>query len=376
MFEGLKKFRVDYRGYETDRVDGAEVLAIVRDREHVRELRAGERGLVILDVTPFYAEAGGQIGDSGRLWSSASSGRVHGAFYPVHGLIAHDVEVTLGTLGVGDRVDAAVDSERRRAISGNHTATHLLHAALRLTLGDHVKQSGSLVSAERLRFDFTHFSPLGREELRKVESLVNEKIRENLRVETRVVSLEEGVREGAMAIFEEKYGEKVRMVMVGEFSRELCGGGTSTPRGKSASSRSSPSRVSPRACGASRPWPGTGLSILSQRMEDEQKKRAGTRSRPRGAELAERVGEIPGPPEGAAAGNRNPAGKARLAQDSGDLLGQLLREIRRRQGSGCRSAIPTDVKKLRDLADTLKDRLGQGYRARRRKHRRQGQCSW
>jgi len=167
---------------------------------------------------------------------------------------------------VGDRVDAAVDSGRRRAISGNHTATHLLHAALRRTLGDHVKQSGSLVSAERLRFDFTHFSPLGREELRKIESLVNEKIRENLRVETRVVSLEEGVREGAMAIFEEKYGEKVRMVIIGEFSKEALRGGA-RPRhgGNRPLQESSPSRVSPRACGASRPFAGRRRSAPSRR---------------------------------------------------------------------------------------------------------------
>jgi alanyl-tRNA synthetase len=224
IFEGLKKFRAIYKGYETDRVEGAEILAIVRDREPVPTLAAGEKGIVILDVTPFYAEAGGQVGDTGRIWSARFSGLVRSAFYPVPELIAHEVEATLGELRVGDRVEAAVDPARRRAVAGNHTATHLLHAALRLTLGDHVKQSGSLVSAERLRFDFTHFSPLSREEIRRIEGLVNGKIRENLHVETRVMSLEEGLREGAMAIFEEKYGERVRMVVVGEFSKELCGG--------------------------------------------------------------------------------------------------------------------------------------------------------
>ncbi len=224
VFEGLKKFRVLYKGYETDRVEGAEVLAIVKDREPAQTLAAGQNGMVILDVTPFYAEAGGQIGDAGRLWSARFSGNVRSAFYPVPELIVHDVEAAVGELRVGDRVDAAVDPARRRAVAGNHTATHLLHAALRQTLGDHVKQSGSLVSAERLRFDFTHFSALGREEVRRIEGQVNGKIRENLRVETRVMSLEEGLREGAMAIFEEKYGERVRMVVVGEFSKELCGG--------------------------------------------------------------------------------------------------------------------------------------------------------
>ncbi len=224
VFEGLKKFRVVYKGYETDRVEGAEVLAIIKDRQPVQSLGAGEPGLVVLDVTPFYAEAGGQVGDAGRLWSSRFSATVRSAFHPVPELTVHDVEVTLGELSVGDHVEAAVDPARRRAVAGNHTATHLLHAALRQTLGDHVKQSGSLVSAERLRFDFTHFSPLGREEIRRIESLVNGKIRENLHVDTRVMSLEEGLSAGAMAIFEEKYGERVRMVVVGEFSKELCGG--------------------------------------------------------------------------------------------------------------------------------------------------------
>jgi alanyl-tRNA synthetase len=132
--------------------------------------------------------------------------------------------VLFRSLGAGDTVDAVVDLARRSSISDNHTATHLLHAALRQVLGDHVKQAGSLVSDQRLRFDFTHFSALGREEVRRVEILVNEKIREDVSVDTKVTTLEEGIREGAMAIFEEKYGETVRLVRVGDFSKELCGG--------------------------------------------------------------------------------------------------------------------------------------------------------
>jgi alanyl-tRNA synthetase len=127
-------------------------------------------------------------------------------------------------LGARDTVDAVVDLARRGSISDNHTATHLLHAALRQILGDHVKQAGSLVSDQRLRFDFTHFAALGREEVRRIEILVNEKIREDASVDTKVTTLEEGIREGAMAIFEEKYGETVRLVRVGDFSKELCGG--------------------------------------------------------------------------------------------------------------------------------------------------------
>jgi alanyl-tRNA synthetase len=129
-----------------------------------------------------------------------------------------------GELRVGDRIEAAVDAARREAVRNNHSATHLLHASLRQVLGDHVRQSGSLVTAERLRFDFTHFSPLSRPETREVEELVNRKIQENIPVETRMTTFEEGVKEGAVAIFEEKYGDEVRLVSVGDFSRELCGG--------------------------------------------------------------------------------------------------------------------------------------------------------
>jgi len=223
-YEKMKKFKVVGRSHETDRVDEAEVLAIIKNSQESRLLREGERGQVVLDTTPFYAEAGGQVGDSGRLKTPHFSGLVHGAFYPIPDLIAHEVEALSGELRVGDRVEAAVDGARREALRNNHSATHLLHAALRQVLGDHVKQSGSLVTSERLRFDFTHFSPLSRSEVHEVEELVNRKIRENLPVETRLTTLEEGIKEGAMAIFEEKYGERVRLVAVGDFSKELCGG--------------------------------------------------------------------------------------------------------------------------------------------------------
>ena len=223
-YEGMKKFRVGGCSHETDRIDEAEVLAIVKDGHVVNALRAGESGQVVLDQTPFYAEAGGQVGDSGQLKTPHFSGLVHGAFYPLPDLIAQEVEALSGELHVGDKVEAAVDGARRAAIRNNHSATHLLHASLRQVLGGHVRQSGSLVTAERLRFDFTHFSPLSRPEIQEIEELVNRKIRENLPVETRLTTLEDGVKEGAMAIFEEKYGEKVRLVAVGDFSKELCGG--------------------------------------------------------------------------------------------------------------------------------------------------------
>jgi alanyl-tRNA synthetase len=224
VYEGMKKHQVLGLSHEADHIDEAEVLSIVKGGKEAPSLRAGEKGQVVLGATPFYAEAGGQIGDSGQLKTSHFSGLVHHAFCPLAGLIAHEVEALAGELRVGDKVEAAVDRKRRRAISNNHTATHLLHAALRQVLGDHIKQAGSLVSAERLRFDFTHFAALDPTEIRKVEDVVNGKIRENLPVQTRITTFEEGVKEGAMAIFEEKYGESVRLIDVGDFSKELCGG--------------------------------------------------------------------------------------------------------------------------------------------------------
>lgn len=224
VFETLKQLRTVYEGYERDRIAGARVLVILREGREAESLKEGQRGQVILDRTPFYAEAGGQVGDTGELRSPQFRGRVEGAFFPVPEIIAHDVQAMAGELRVGEEVEATVDVFRRRAIRSNHTATHLLHTSLRRILGEHVKQAGSLVSAERLRFDFTHFSPLSREEIERVECLVNQKIRENLPVKTRLTTLEDGLREGAIAIFEEKYGEQVRLVEVKGFSKELCGG--------------------------------------------------------------------------------------------------------------------------------------------------------
>ena len=210
--------------YDREEVEETRVLALIQDGQPVESLKEGQNGQVILSITPFYAEAGGQIGDSGILKSSNFSGVVENTFAPIPGLIVHQLKVVAGEVTVGQEVKAMVDSARRKAISRNHTATHLLHASLRQVLGDHVRQSGSLVSQRRLRFDFTHFAALTEEEIRKVEHLVNEKIRENLPVTTVITTLEEGIAEGAMAIFEEKYGEKVRLVKIGDFSKELCGG--------------------------------------------------------------------------------------------------------------------------------------------------------
>jgi alanyl-tRNA synthetase len=200
----------------------------------VEELKAGESGEVVLDRTVIYAESGGQMADTGAFYDSSESlqlGEVTGAFYPVAGLIAHKVTAK-ETLRVGDRVTVVADAERRARIMRNHSGTHLVHAALRNILGTHVKQAGSLNAPERLRFDFSHFAPVGQEELRDIEQQVNEQIHVNTQIETGVMSLEEALNSGALAFFGDKYPESnVRVVTIpdpraprGFYSKELCGG--------------------------------------------------------------------------------------------------------------------------------------------------------
>ncbi len=187
-------------------------------------LTEGETGEVLLDRTPFYPEAGGQIGDTGTLTAEGASAEVLDTRRPVPGLVLHRVRVKRGRLRKGQTVLAAVDAARRKVTAKNHTATHLLHAALRQVLGDHVKQAGSLVAPDRLRFDFSHFSPLSDRELERIEELVNEQVWENRALRIEIMDLDRALALGAMALFGEKYGERVRVVTVPEFSVELCGG--------------------------------------------------------------------------------------------------------------------------------------------------------
>jgi alanyl-tRNA synthetase len=221
--------RSEFRGYEETLTRGARVVALVRGEEEVEELNEGEEGEVILDRTPFYAESGGQVGDTGALFSENTHVLVNDTVSPASGLIVHRVAVERGSLRKDDEVDALVDEEKRNATRRNHTATHLLHAALREVLGTHVKQAGSVVAPNYLRFDFTHYQPLTRDELAELERLVNYHILRNERVQTDILPLEDAMKSGAMALFGEKYAEKVRVLTVpgisgDAFSRELCGG--------------------------------------------------------------------------------------------------------------------------------------------------------
>jgi alanyl-tRNA synthetase len=184
----------------------------------------GEEVEVLTEKTPFYGEAGGQVGDQGVIFHEGFSLQVEEAIKPLENLILHKAKVKRGVVREGMEASLKVDLDRRRAIALNHTGTHLLQAILREVLGTHVHQAGSFVSPERLRFDFTHFAPVEKEDLERIEALVNQKIRENLKVDTKIMQVEDALQTGAMALFGEKYGERVRVVMVSDFSIELCGG--------------------------------------------------------------------------------------------------------------------------------------------------------
>ena len=247
--------RSNFHGYDATHVDESEVVALVKDDKRVDELKEGDEGLVVLNDTPFYAEAGGQVGDTGFFTSvlpprpsatppnqggeflpAADAGasdktgltriKVIDTFAPVAGIVLHKSKIESGSIKIGDKVTATVDVEKRDATRRNHTATHLVHAALREVLGTHVKQAGSVVAPNYLRFDFTHYQPIGDSELTEIEDLVNRHILENHPVNTNIMAIEEAMHGGAMALFGEKYGADVRVLSVGDgiFSKELCGG--------------------------------------------------------------------------------------------------------------------------------------------------------
>jgi alanyl-tRNA synthetase len=214
--------RTLFEGYEGLQGSG-EVVALLKGGASVQELNSGDEGEVVLDRTPFYAESGGQVGDAGELSSpgvhfNVTDTQKRGAAFSHLGRVAH------GKIRVGDTLEAHVNGERRRATALNHTATHLLHAALRKVLGTHVQQKGSLVTPDRLRFDFSHLQPVTTDELREIERLVNAEIRRNTAAQIELMDYESAVASGAMALFGEKYEKNVRVLRIGDFSVELCGG--------------------------------------------------------------------------------------------------------------------------------------------------------
>jgi alanyl-tRNA synthetase len=218
--EGIK---TEFAGYE-EVESYSRVIKLIKDDEIVPFAVEGDEVEVITERTPYYGEAGGQVGDQGVIYHEEFSLEVEDTLKPLEELIVHVGKVKRGLIREGVEATLRIDEERRKAIARNHTATHLLQAVLREVLGDHVHQAGSLVAPDRFRFDFTHFSQMGKEELERVEALVNQKIRENLKLETKVMRMEEALETGAMALFGEKYSERVRVVKISDFSIELCGG--------------------------------------------------------------------------------------------------------------------------------------------------------
>jgi len=219
--------RPEFIGY--DSLSGiGRVLTLVRDGEEIQEAGKGSEIEIVTDVTPFYGGAGGQVGDRGKIASASSSGgldvEISDTIKDPTGLIIHKGTIQSGKIKKGDSVALTVDQPSRDATARNHTATHILHSVLRTVLGDHVKQAGSLVAPDRLRFDFTHFSQIDADTLNNIEALVNRRIRENASVQIEEMAAEEAFKTGAMALFEEKYGDRVRLISLSDFSMELCGG--------------------------------------------------------------------------------------------------------------------------------------------------------
>lgn len=306
IYKSLERTSVssNFRGYETIEIKDSKVIAIVRGDEKVDEISDGEEGLVVLNKTPFYAEAGGQVGDRGVLVRTAyGSGRLNAAnsddetandnvkpsatadgsdtsanfakaavidtFAPIAGIILHKVRVQNGVVKVGDTVTASVDAENRDAIRRNHTATHLVHAALKEVLGTHVKQAGSVVAPNYLRFDFTHYQAITDAEVKEIEDLVNYYILQNEPVTTDLMSIEDAMRSGAVAMFGEKYGSDVRVLSVGNgaFSKELCGGTHVSATGDIGSFKITAGEAI--ASGVRRIRAITGFDALQRFREDE-----------------------------------------------------------------------------------------------------------
>ncbi|RMF96924.1 MAG: alanine--tRNA ligase [Candidatus Schekmanbacteria bacterium] len=221
LLQGIES--TEFLGYESESTN-AEVIKIIKDAKECKYASEGDKVSVILDKTVFYGESGGQIGDKGKISSNGNLLNITDATKPFGNIIIHHGIIEKGRIKEGDRVFCEIAKERRLNIKYNHTATHILHSALKQVLGAHVNQAGSLVAPDRLRFDFTHFSKMTEEEINEVEDIVNEVIRMNLPVATNIMKLEDAIKSGATALFDEKYSEKVRVVAIENFSKELCGG--------------------------------------------------------------------------------------------------------------------------------------------------------
>jgi alanyl-tRNA synthetase len=342
-----------FLGYEEVRARSL-VKALIANGARAAKASKGDRVEVVVEATPFYGESGGQVGDTGVISAPGGRVKVADALRPVPGLVTHVGEVVEGTIAVGDEVELAVDEARRDLIRANHSATHLLHFALRERFGEHVKQAGSVVAPDYLRFDFSHFEPLGDEDLRAIERRVNELVRQNAETDTDVLELAAARKAGAMMIFGEKYGDVVRVVRIGP-SKELCGGTHVRRTGdiaffKIASEESI-------AAGVRRVVAYTGpRAVELVQREDEELKRAAALLKAGAFEVAQKIESTQKRMKELERALEEAKGKVAAAQ-SGDLAAQAA-EVNGVKVLAAR--VQGDGKALRDLADKLRDRLGKG----------------
>ncbi len=352
----IKGISTQFAGYRG--VTGARsvVVAILKKDQQVDSICAGDNAEIFTAKTPFYGEVGGQIGDTGVIRGKGSLFEVWDTQRPIEDLISHIGKLKKGTLKVGDSVLMKVESETRRAIEANHSGTHVLNAALKMVLGDHVKQAGSLVNTERLRFDFTHFSRIEDSELKRIEVIANDYIRKNIPVITRILPKEEAMKTGAAAVFDEKYGDTVRLVQMNDFSKELCGGTHVSRTGDIGFLKIV--HESSVAAGVRRIEAVTGREAVKyvEKESEELKKTAGM-LRSGNLEVSDRIEKILKHQRDLEKEIETLKGKL-AAKDSADLLGKA------RDVDGikvlCTIVDAPDVKTLRDFGDKLRDRMQSG----------------
>ncbi len=342
-----------FTGYE-DLEGRAKVLGLFRDGVEVENLAPNELATVVLDVTPFYAESGGQAGDRGKLLFAGGEFEVVDTQKQGSDLILHQGRILSGALRKGVEVTAVVDEETRGATALNHSATHLLHSALRQHLGDHVAQKGSQVNAQRLRFDFSHFEPLTREEIEAVERTVNAEIRKNHAIEARVMAKDDAMNLGAMALFGEKYGEEVRVLTMGSFSTELCGGTHAQRSGDigifkivaEGGVASGVRRIEAVSGAGALDWISQGDRLVAQLSEKVKSSRDGVLEKldqvlERSRALEKELEKI----------------KAKMASASGDDLAASAVDLGAIKVLSAR-VDDADAKVLRDMVDQLRNKLG------------------
>ena len=346
----------DFVGYEGVTEATSRITAILKNDEEVKALSEGENGEIFVEHTPFYGEVGGQVGDTGVIESGSSLFDVWDTQKPLDDLFTHIGKLKKGQLNVGDTVVLKVDKLARRAIEAHHSGTHILQAALKKVLGDHIKQSGSFVNPKRLRFDFTHFSRIEDEEMEEVEKIANEYIRQNAPVMTTVLPKEEAIRTGATAVFDEKYGDDVRLVKMGNFSMELCGGTHVTRTGDIGLLKVvSESAI---AAGVRRIEAVTGMAAVNYfRSVEGELKESASLLKARPLELSERLEKFLIHQKDMEKEIESLKGKL-ASRDSSDLLSKA-REV---NGISVLATVvdAPDIKTLRDFGDKLRDKIKSG----------------